>query len=113
MTGLNFDTGVFIGMLVLAIYFLTASSKIGSIYLLLSTTMFIMLGVILVTGYDVTFVNTTSDGHTLITQTSWFISNTQSNQTVQFFGYVLLTLGFVSGVKFLIAIASKNKDPLL
>jgi|SRR6185437_2179932 len=107
-----FDTGIFLGMLILAIYFLTASSKIGIVYLLLSTTMFIILGVILVTGYDVTFVNTTSDGHTTITQTSWFISNIQTNQSVQFFGYILLTLGFVSGVKFLVGISSK-KDPLL
>lgn len=112
MVNPTFDTGVFLGMLILAIYFLTASSKIGIIYLLLSTTMFIILGVILVTGYDVTFVNTTSDGTTVITQTSWFITNIQTNQSVQFFGYMLLTLGFVSGVKFLVGVSSK-KDPLL
>ena len=108
----TFDTGVFLGLLILSIYFLTASSKIGIIYLLLSTTMFIILGVILVTGYDVTFVNQTTDGTTIITQTSWFITNIQTNQSVQFFGYVLLTLGFVSGVKFLVGISSK-RDPLL
>lgn len=112
MTSPVFDTGVFIVMLILGIYFLTAASKIGTMYLLLGTTMFIILGTALVTGYDVTFYNTTSDGNTTITQTSYFITNSQTTQNVQWMGYMLLTMGFVSGAKFLINISSK-RDPLL
>lgn len=109
----TFDTGIFLVMLILSVYILTASSKIGTLYLLLATSMFIILGIVLITGNNITFQNITSDGTTIINQTSYFITNTQANQSVQWMGYIFLTLGLISGMKFLINISDKGGPPIL
>lgn len=109
MTGVgSFDTGTFLILLGLGIFVLISFKTLGKLYLLAAAGIFILLGTVIIAGYDVVFVNTTSDGHTTLTQTSWFISNTMNNQSVQFMGYVLLILGLIAGVKFLVTVADKD-----
>lgn len=107
-----FDTGVFLIMLITALYILTTSNKIGVVFLLIATSLFVILGLVLITGNDVVFYTTTFDGVTLYNQTSYFIHNTQSGQSIQWLGYIFLALSIVSGMKFLIGVTDKSQKLL-
>lgn len=100
----SFDAGIFISMIVIAFACLVLYKKIGAILLVVSVISFLIGGLLIVTGYDVTSFTQTVTSSGTLNQTSWFIGNGQFPVTGTgqlWMGYSLILLAVVVGVIFL------------
>ena|SRR5690348_3406503 len=91
-------------MIVIGFACLVLYKKIGALLLVISIVVFLISGLIIVTGNDVTSYTQTVTSTGIINQTSWFIGN--GDFPVQgtgqlYMGYSLILLALVVGVIFL------------
>ena len=108
-----FDTGVFLLMLILSLVLFFASAKTGTLLLLPAAAMLLILGIVLVTGYDVVNYRLTTDNVSLtLNETNYFIKNTYTSGSTQWMGWVFLVLGLMAVGKFLMDITDKDKKIL-
>ena len=107
-----FDTGVFLAMLILSFILFFSSLRLGTVLLIPAAAMFIILGLVLITGYDVVSYKIITDVGTNLNETNYFIKNTMENGSTQWMGWILLIFGFITSAKFVSDATDKNK-PLL
>lgn len=112
LTNPIFDTGVFLVMLILAPLLFFSSLKAGTLLLLPATAIFLVLGLPLISGFDVVSYRLTTDGTTIFNETNYFIKNTMTAGSTQWLGWVFITFGFISGAKFLMDITDPSKKIL-
>lgn len=112
MVNPSFDAGIFIVMTILGFVGMIMAKQRGSILLLVSIVCFTVVGLLILTGNDVSSFTTVSDSTGTVTnQTTYFIGNglapTGTGQL--WMGYVFVTLSIVTGAMFLNALAQGDK----
>ena len=91
-------------MIIIGFACLVLYKKIGALLLVISVVTFLLAGLVIVTGYDVTSYTQTVSSTGIINQTSWFIGNgsfpiTGTGQL--WMGYSMILLALITGVIFL------------
>lgn len=100
----SFDSGIFLSMIVIGFACLVLYKKIGALLLVVSVMSFLVGGLLIVTGYDISSYTQTVTSSGIINETSYFIGNGsfQIQGTGQLWmGYGLILLSLVVGVIFL------------
>lgn len=101
----SFDAGIFLGMLVIGFTCMVLYKKIGALLLVVSVLSFLVSGLLIVTGYDVSsFTQSYDNLGQSSNQTTYFIGNGQFpiNGIGQLWmGYSLIVLAIITGVIFL------------
>lgn len=100
----NFDAGIFLIQIIIGFACLILYKKIGALLLAISVICFLVGGLLIVTGYDVSsFTQTVSTSGTF-NQTSYLIGNGQFPETgvgQLWLGWGLIVLALVVGIIFL------------
>ena len=97
----NFDSGVFLCLVVFGFIFLLSFRKTGGISLIVSTFCFLVCGLMLLTGASVaSFTQTTEGTATPINQITYFIGNGDqpTDLSPMIIGYVFVVLAIVSAL---------------
>jgi len=99
----HFDAGILLVMLVVGFIPLSFYKKIGAILLVISVFSFSIIGVLILTGYDVLSYRVTTDGVLTFNETNYFIGNgSQPNGTGQLWmGFAFIMLAIIIGAVFL------------
>ena len=100
----SYDAGIFITQIIIGFACLVLYRKIGALLLVVSIMCFLVGGLIIVTGNDVSSYTQTVTSAGIINQTTWFIGNGQfqtSGSGQLWMGYGLIVLAAVTGVIFL------------
>ena len=111
MTNPVFDAGIFITLIVVGFSCLTLYQKIGGLLLVVSILSFLVTGLLILTGYDVSSYTQTITSSGSINETSYFIGNgdfpiTGTGQLL--FGYCFILLSLVVGILFLVSVLNGN-----
>jgi hypothetical protein len=99
MVNPSFDSGILLVMLAVGFIPLSFYKKLGAILLVISVFSFSIIGVLILTGYDVVSFRTTTDGTNVFNETSYFIGNgSQPSGTGQLWmGFAFLILATIIG----------------
>ena len=90
----SFDTGLFLTLMILGFLCIFASVRFGSVFRILGAFSFFILGIVLLAGYDVSALESTTDGTTTLNKTSYFIGNgTDTHTTGNWLGWIFILLG--------------------
>ena|SRR6476660_182450 len=107
----SFDAGVFICQLIIGFVCLSLYKKIGALLLAVSVICFLVGGLLILTGYDISSYSQTVTSSGTINQTSYFIGNGSfpENGTGQLWmGWGLTVLALVVGIIFLAETVNGN-----
>lgn len=99
-----FDAGIFLIQIVIGFTCMVLYKKIGAILLVISVLAFLVGGLLIVSGYDVSSFTQTVTSAGIINQTSYLIGNGQFPETGNgqlWMGYSLIVLSLIVGVIFL------------
>ena len=100
----SFDSGIFLSMLAIGFACLTLYQKIGAVLLAVSVLCFLVSGLLILTGYDVSSFSQTVTTSGTINHTSYFIGNGSFPETGTgqlWYGWSLTVLAIVVAVVFL------------
>lgn len=100
----TFDAGIFLTLLTIGFICLLSHKKIGGISLIGSSVSFFIIGLLIITGYDVSsFTSNVDNTGSVVNSTAYFIGNglqpTGTGQLV--LGIIMMLLATISGVLFL------------
>ena len=99
-----FDSGIFLSMIVIGFACVVLYKKIGAILLAVSVLCFLVSGLLILTGYDISSYTQTVTPTGIINETSYFIGNGQFPETGTgqlWMGWSLTVLAVVVAVIFL------------
>ena len=100
----NFDAGIFLIQLIIGFACLVLYRKVGALLLAVSVICFLVGGLLIVTGYDVSSFTQTVTSSGTFNQTSYLIGNGQFPEQgigQLWMGWGLIVLSLVVGVIFL------------
>lgn len=108
----SFDAGIFLTLAILGFVAMLMAKQRGSILLLVSVVSFTVIGLLIITGYDVSSFTQVSDSTGVTTnQTTYFIGNGSAPNGVGqlWMGWIFITLSIVTAAMFLNALAQGDK----
>lgn len=103
MANPSFDSGILLVMIVIGFIPLAYYKKIGAVLLIISVFSFSIIGLMILSGYDVVSYRMTTDGVNTFNETNYFIGNgSQPNGTGQLWmGFAFVILAIIFGAVFL------------